>query len=323
MKNNPWDLKQILIEKIKNQGGFVNCHAHFDRAYTISEKKLKLAQSLMEKKWFLVDEIRRRSSEEDYYHRIKRALDHMIKQKVKVCASFIDVDPLCELRALNAALKLKIEYKNKIKFVIINQTSKGVINHKARKFVEKAAEFVDILGGLPSFDRPCHKKALNYLLSLAKSTGKKIHVHIDQENNPKEKDTELLARYTIKHKLEGKVVAVHSISLAAQNPEYRKKTYSLIKNAGISVIICPSAAVNMKEVPFKSYVHKPIAPVSELIENDIKIGIGVDNILDIYEPFLDGDLWFETRLLMEVSRFYDIDAVSKMASINGRNIVEN
>jgi len=34
--NNNWDLKQVLLEKIGNLGGFVNCHAHFDRAYTIT-----------------------------------------------------------------------------------------------------------------------------------------------------------------------------------------------------------------------------------------------------------------------------------------------
>ena len=131
----------------------------------------------------------------------------------------------------------------------------------------------------------------------------------------------MLAKSIIKNGVEGKVSAVHAISLSAQNPKYRAKVYKIMKSAGLSVIVCPSAAVNMKDVPYKSYVHKPIAPVTELLENGITVGLGVDNILDIYEPFLDGDLWFETRLLIEVSRYYNLEKISEICSVNGRKIL--
>ena len=31
-------------------------------------------------------------------------------------------------------------------------------------------------------------------------------------------------------------------------------------------------------------------------------------------PLVDGDLWFESRLLMEACRFYDIDRVAKLVT---------
>lgn len=316
-----WDLKTILIKRINTLGGFTNCHSHFDRAFTISPTELKKASLLMEKKWQLVDKMKRKSSEEDFYLRIKRCLDLMISQGVKNCSSFIDIDPIVEFRALNAAKKIKKDYIKKINFLIVNQTLKGVLDSKARAYIEKAIDDVDIIGGLPSKDRPHAGKHIDYILNLAKHTGKNAHLHIDQENNPKEKDTELLAKKIIQHKVQGKVTSIHSVSLAAQDPKYRKKVYSLMKEAQLSVIICPSAAVNMKEVPYKSYVHKPIAPVAELVENGIIVGLGLDNILDIYEPFLDGDLWFETRLLIEISRYYNLEKIAEIASVNGKKIL--
>lgn len=317
-----FDLKSTLIKKIQKNGGFVNCHAHFDRAYTINNDNLNLANKLLEDKWKLIDEIKKKSSQEDFFLRISRALNFMISQGVKVCASFIDIDPIVEYRALDAALLAKKRFKDKINFLIVNQTLKGVLQKKARKYIENSINKIDIIGGLPSKDRPNEDKHIDYILWLAKETGKKAQIHIDQENNPKEKDTELLARKVIKNNLEGKITAIHAVSLSAQTPQYRKKVYSLLKNGGISIIVCPSAAVNMKEVPFKSFVHKPIAPVLEMTKEGIIVGLGTDNIYDIYEPFIDGDMWFETRLLMEVCRYYDLEEVARIVSINGRLILK-
>ncbi|MEN9328331.1 MAG: codA protein [Candidatus Parcubacteria bacterium] len=317
-KTEPWDLKSVLLHKIKERGGYINCHAHLDRAFTITLKKLDMANHLMERKWELVDEMKKKSSEEDYYHRIVQGLDLMVAQGVTATCSFIDIDPVSEFRAIKAAVRAKKEYAKKIDFRIINQTLKGVLDKKAREYIEKSLDYVDIIGGLPSKDRPYPDKHLDYLFGIARETGKMVHMHIDQENNPKERDTELLLQKVIEHNLQGKVVAVHAISLAAQPPAYRKMLLPLLKAAGITIVVCPSAAVNMKEVPFKSHVHKPIAPVVDLMQHGVNVALGVDNIMDIYEPFIDGDMWFETRLLMEVSRYYDLDKVADIATVNGK-----
>ena len=45
-------------------------------------------------------------------------------------------------------------------------------------------------------------------MSICKETGKKLHVHVDQLNIL-EKETELLARLTIKNGVEGMVSVIH------------------------------------------------------------------------------------------------------------------
>ena len=56
-------------------------------------------------------------------------------------------------------------------------------------------------------------------MRIAKDQGKRLDVHVDQENNPFESETELLALKTIEHGLEGRVSAVHAISVAAKPKE--------------------------------------------------------------------------------------------------------
>lgn len=311
-------LKETILKKIKAKGGWVNAHAHFDRAYTVSPKLLGQAHALMEEKWTLVDSMKRKSSEEDYYERIEKAVQAMIAQGVTVTCTFVDVDPVTELRAIKAAVSVKKKYQKKIKVLIINQVLKGVLDPTAKKWAEKALGYVDIIGGLPSKDRPHSDKHLDVLFGWAKETGKMVHVHIDQENNPDEHDTELIARKTMEYGLESKVIAIHAISIAAHPPKERKEIYKLLKSAGITVVCCPSAAISMKQLSKQSYLHNSIVPVPELLEAGISVALGVDNVADIYQPLIDGDMYTELRFLAEACRFYNIDKLVDIATKNGR-----
>ena len=47
---NPWDLKTQMLEAIEKNGGFVNCHAHFDKSYYITPEGLEKSMVSMEEK---------------------------------------------------------------------------------------------------------------------------------------------------------------------------------------------------------------------------------------------------------------------------------
>ena len=47
------------------------------------------------------------------------------------------------------------------------------------------------------------RNIIDVIFELAKRLGKCVDVHIDQENNPLENETELLARKTIEHGIAG------------------------------------------------------------------------------------------------------------------------
>jgi cytosine/adenosine deaminase-related metal-dependent hydrolase len=147
-----------------------------------------------------------------------------------------------------------------------------------------------------------------------------LHVHVDQLNTPDEKETELLCRKTIEHGLEGKVVAVHSISLAAHQKNYRNEVYRMAKDAGMMFITCPSAWIDHPRTERLVPFHNAVTPVDELLENDLVVAIGSDNICDIYKPYSDGDISVEMRFLLESCKIYDMPTLKKISRENGLKV---
>ena len=321
--NEPWDLKSRILEEIKQNGGFVSCHAHFDKAYFITRDGLERSMVSMEEKWRMSDSIKRESTVEDIKVRISRALDVLVAQGCKITCTFVDAYDAVAHKAIDAALAVKKEYKDKINLLIATQPLGGLVDDKARALYEEITAKADIAGGLPSKDRPNDEKSLDYLFEIAKKLNKPVHVHIDQENNPNERDTEKLIAAVGRHGYQGRTVAVHAISTSAQPKENRMKIYKEMAKLGIAVIVCPSAALGMRQLDqFLAPVHNSIANVPEMLEAGVLVGLGVDNVYDFYEPFVDGDMWVELRLMQEACRYYNLDELVKIASTNGAKILQ-
>lgn len=320
-KTKYFDLKSYLFEKIKKNGGFVNAHAHLDRAFSLTKKSFSFGQVHLHQKWQLVDELKKQSTVNQIYDRMAYALEKMLVQGTQAIGSFIDVDEIIKDKAIKAAIKIKDNYQKSITIKFINQTLKGVIEKKAYGWFKIGAEFCDIVGSLPGKDHPFEEKHLEVVFSEAKRLKKMIHVHVDQLNTKKEKETELLAKKTLEFNYQKKVVAVHGISLAAHAQSYRKKIYQLIKKAGVMVISCPWAWIDSQRSEELSVTHNSVTPVDELVKEKIVVALGTDNIVDIYKPFNDGEMWSELRLLLEANRFYNLQELVKIATVNGLKVL--
>ena len=61
-------------------------------------------------------------------------------------------------------------------------------------------------------------------------------------------------------------------------------------------------------------LHNSIAPVPKLLDAGVPVYLGIDNVYDLFMPLVDGDLWFECRLLMEACRCYDLDRIARLAT---------
>ena len=312
--SKPWDMKTIFLNKIKERGGFTCHHAHFDKAYLISNDNLVLSQRDMQDKWRLYRELKKSYTFKDLYTRISRAVEKMIEQGVTHCRSFIDADELVGSLPLQAALAVRDDYCHQIHLEFAVQPLEGVLEPRAQKAFVEACKLADIIGGLPSRDRPNPRAHLDFIMELSKELDKPIDVHIDQENQPNEKETEMLAQATLDHGLQGKVRGVHAISLAAQPLDDQYRVAKLLKKAGVGIVICPSAALSMKPVEGTAPIHNSIAPIQLLNEVGVDLSLGIDNMSDLFMPLVDGDMWFEARILMEATRCYDLDMIADLCT---------
>ncbi|MDP3998080.1 MAG: amidohydrolase family protein [bacterium] len=324
-KSTAWSFKPLLLKEIKKQGGFVNAHVHADRAFTINPNKLDIYKKhSLEEKWDIVDEVKQNASVDDYYRRVSQAIEVMIEQGVTALGSFIDVDPVCEDRAIKGALKAREKYKRKINIKYVTQTLKGVIHPEARKWFDIGARYVDIIGGLPRRDERDYGKGeehLDILMQTAKKHKKMLHVHVDQFNTPNDKETELLCDKTVEYGMQGKVVAIHGISLAAHPKAYREKVYQKMKKANVMTISCPMAWIDSKRSETMVPFHNSLTPVDEIAPWGIPVALGTDNICDYMVPFCDGNMWQELMLLATGCRFTDLEELVNIATVNGRKVL--
>ena len=58
-----------------------------------------------------------------------------------------------------------------------------------------------------------------------------------------------------------------------------------------------------------------------MLEHDLVVAIGSDNIQDVYKPFSDGNMYTEVKFLLESLHLYDIDALVKIATSNGKLVI--
>lgn len=321
MQQQNWDLRALILDQIAEAGGWVNTHNHLDKAYIITKEDMRLTDADLRTKWDLIDTLKGQWTVDQVYDRMAFGIEEQIKQGVTVLCTFIDVDPFIKDKSIKASVRIREKYKDQIQLLFANQTIKGVIDPAAREWFDRATEFVDIIGGLPYKDIGKEAEHIDILLSTGKRLNKMVHVHVDQRNLIEEKETELLVKKTKEHGMQGRVVAVHAISVAAKEKAYRESLYKQMVAQGIMVIACPTAWIDHKRTETLMPFHNAVTPVDEMVPAGIIVGIGPDDIADYYKPFTDGDMWTELRVLLESCHYYDIDALIKIATSNGRKVL--
>ena len=71
----------MIEPAIMAAGGWVNTHAHADRAYTLSPDVLEMRRTCtLQQKWDALDALKRNSTEEDFYRRFSMFFENQIAQ---------------------------------------------------------------------------------------------------------------------------------------------------------------------------------------------------------------------------------------------------
>lgn len=323
--STPLTIREMLEPAIMKAGGWINTHAHADRAYTLSENVLHLRRTCtLQQKWDALDQLKRGSTEEDFYRRFSLFFEHQIAQGVTGLATFVDVDPQSGDRAVKAAIRAREHYKDQLTVKLANQTLKGVIAKDAREWFDIGADYVDIIGALPKRDERDWGRgdeAFDIIMSTAKEKGKMVHVHVDQFNQSLEYETEQLCEKTIEHSMQGRVAAIHGISIAAHSRAYRERLYALMKEADVMMITCPTAWIDTPRSEELLPMHNSLTPVDEMVPAGITVALGTDNVCDAMVPWNSGDMWHELMTLATGCRYDYFNELVDIATKNGRRAI--
>lgn len=305
-----------MIRQLTNSNFRWVCHhAHIDKSQIISKKLLDKTNNHMCDKWYIMKDLKKQYTRTSIYNRMNKTIQGIVSQNCNHIRTFIDVDKTVNLMCIEESLKIKDLWANKgVTIQLATQPLEGLAGKSENiRLFEKAADMCDIVGCLPSVDKTRSEEHLDIAFRTAERLNKPIEAHLDQLNIPSENETETFCKFVDKYDYRGKARCIHSISLACKQIEEQKDIAQYLSKLDIGVIICPSAAISMTQhSEYVSPIHNSIAPLKILLDSGVNVGLGIDNINDLFMPFCDGNLEFELRLLAESTRYYDLDVLHKI-----------
>lgn len=316
-----FSIEGFLRKEIDKSGGFYNSHCHLDRAYTLNQDDFNLTNNDLKVKWNLVRDLKSKLTTNQITANMLSALTYQKMLGVKGICTFLDFDETSKDKPFQAYLKAKENMGRLIKLKSVNQTLTGVLEPQARYWFDMGSSVCDIIGSLPSIDK-CIENHLDIVLSRGKKLNKKVHIHVDQFNTNKEDETSLVLDKIIQYGMEGQVVLIHGISISAKPKEERYSIYKKLEQTNTSVICCPNAWLDSRRSEELQPSHNSITPIDEMLDFNIKIGLGTDNISDLMCPFINGDMFDELKTLAVGLRLYNTEALIKIAS-GGNDIIWN
>lgn len=292
------ELSEYKSIDIKNRivfNGFVDIHMHLDKAL-IGEKVFNRSGTLKEAIDIMI-EYKKDMSKEDIKSRGRQTLNLSYNNGTRFLRTHIDVDEIIGLKSIEAILELKEEFKEKIEIQVVAFPQEGFIDNIVNyNFLEEALKLgADIVGGIPANEKDPIKH-IDMVFELAKKYDRDIDMHIDETDDANSLTLKYLAEKTIKENYENRVVAGHCCSLSANKLDDIQDVLSLVKESKIMVATLPSTNLYLQGRGDEKNYRRGITRVKDLLDNDIPVSIGSDNIRDPFNPFGNGNL-LETGLI--------------------------
>lgn len=329
-----------LARAIQAHGGHFNSHLHLDRAGTYHETLRILTGSTLQDattltlagKHALIPLIHQSALYDPpvLAERVAFYLDEMIAAGTRRADSVVDTTAdRVELSALQVFAELQDRYRGRLDLRFGAYTPLGLRDDEPRRWalLEEGARFADFLGLLPERDdREMYPDHIGFResclrgISLARSLGKHIHIHVDQANHAAEGATEILLDVLDEiggpvPQPEPDVWLIHVISPSTYDEGRFETLVQRMAGHNVGVITCPSGAISMRQYRgLTSPTFNSIARVLEFLAAGIQVRIGSDNICDVTSPLGTPDMMDEVFVLANALRFYDIEILAKLAA---------
>jgi cytosine/creatinine deaminase len=308
--------------------GFVNIHTHLDKADLLSRMTQKQFGHTLDENRELLKTFKRNYTVEEIKIRAGKVINEFIENGVTAIRTQVDVDSTGGLKPLEALKQLRDEVPIRLQLCAFPQ--QGVVEEANRSNIESALESgADLLGGLPLVEktREAQEQHIDILFELAREYDVDLEVQVDESNNPQDFMLPLLAEKTIENKWEGRVSATHCISLSAQDDGIAQETIRLVAQARLNVIVTPSANL-ITQFRMPDDVHSrpsnSITRVKELLEAQVNVALGTDNIRDIFYPLGNCGMLREMHVLAAATRMtrgQDPGNLFDMTTVNAAKIM--
>jgi len=282
--------------------GLVNLHAHADRSFVnVTKRPASLRQAVEMssscRRNFTVEDVTRRATKF-----AKRSLNHGVTR----LRTHTDVDPLVEMRSMEAlgSVKDQMSAQLDVEIVAFSTSKNDLLSHQGRDRLEHAVgQGADIVGaGLNSSEQPV--EALSKLFNLAEKFSLPVDLHMDEHLSTADSLTPKLIEMVLAHGLQGRVSLSHGCVLAAFDAVTSARCIDGLARAEITVIALPETNLFLQDRGAGTPKRRGITLAHELLSAGVKVRLGTDNVRDWFYPFGDGDM-LTTALIASIAMHID------------------
>lgn len=265
---------------------FIEPHIHLDTTQTAGEPAWNQSGTLFEgiERWA---ERKALLSHEDVKRRAMQTLKWQIANGIQYVRTHVDVsDPT--LTALKAMLELKAEMAPWIDIQIVAFPQEGILSYpNGEALLEEALRLgADVVGAIPHFEftREYGIESLHKTFALANRYDRLVDVHCDEIDDEQSRFVETVAALAHRDGMGARVTASHTTAMHSYNGAYTSRLFRLLKLSGINFVANPLVNIHLQG-RFDSYPkRRGITRVKELLEADINVCFGHDDVFDPWYP---------------------------------------
>ena len=306
---------------------FVEPHIHLDKALTAGRAR-ENATNLFEESVAIMREVKQAYTVEDVADRATRVLHGLVGHGVTLVRSYVDVDTIVGLRALDGVLAARERCRHLARVELIAFPQEGIwCDPGADELMAQALERgADVVGGMPYAEmiEADSERHIDFALALARRFDRDVQMHVDETDDPGARTLHTYAVKAIRAGWQGRVAADHVTALAAYDDSYAAKVISLVARAGMSVVTLPTKLMR-GGVRDKEPRRRGLTRVRELLAAGVNVAYGQDVIQDGFLPvFGTGDplqVGFLLAFGAQFSSRASIETLYDMATVHGARLM--
>ncbi|GAE29930.1 cytosine deaminase [Halalkalibacter hemicellulosilyticus] len=271
---------------------YVEPHIHLDTTLTAGEPDWNQSGTLFEgiELW---SRRKSRLTKEDVKFRARKVLKWQVVHGIQYVRTHVDVtDP--KFIALEALLELKEEMSHIIDLQLVAFPQEGILSYpNGYELLEEAIKMgVDVVGGIPHFEftREDGVESVKKAFKLAMQYDRLLDFHCDEVDDDHSRFIEVVAAEALRHGIGERVTASHTTAMHSYNDSYVSKLIRLSKKANIHFVANPLVNIHLQG-RFDTYPkRRGITRVKELLDADINVCFGHDNVFDPWYPLGTGSM---------------------------------
>ncbi len=270
----------------------VEPHTHLDDTLLAGNPYWNETNTL-EEGWRTTHRVRDGMDAAAYKRRATTLLQWFLANGITRVRSHVNTGPE-GLEAVDALLELQETYADVIDLQLVAFPSASLYDGdetKLDRFEEALEMGADIVGGIPHKENTREKgvKHVQTIVDLAEKYDKPLDPHIDETDDPQSRFTETLASEALERGIGDRTTASHTTALHSYSNAYADKLIRLIAESGVSVITNPLSNAVLQGRYDDYPRRRGHTRIAELHDAGVTVGIGQDDVVDLFHSYGDGD----------------------------------